>query len=112
MKKEKELIAKVTYDQRSHGIVHVRHLYESHFPVLREELEGFHGEAVLGECILDLFLRYRSPRKSKLNVAKPSGEECGAKYAGVVDGLLTECWINAGSRSADRYFDNSSSRVS
>lgn len=54
-----ELIAKATYDQRSHGIVHVRHLYESHLPVLREELEGFHGEAVLGESILDLFLSYR-----------------------------------------------------
>lgn len=58
-----ELIAKATYDQRSYGIVHVGHLYESHFPVLREELEGFHGEAVLGESILDLFLSYRSPER-------------------------------------------------
>lgn len=62
-RRSKELIAKATYDQRSHGIVHVRHLYESHLPVLREELEGFHGEAVLGESILDLFLRYRSPER-------------------------------------------------
>lgn len=57
------MIIIMTYDQRSHGIVHVRHLYESHFPVLREELEGFHGEAVLGESILDLLLRYRSPER-------------------------------------------------
>lgn len=58
-----ELIAKATYDQRSHGIVHVRHLYESHLPVLREELEGFHGEAVLGKSFLDLFFSYRSSEK-------------------------------------------------
>lgn len=54
-----ELIAKATYDQRSHGVIHVRHLYKSHLPVLREELEGFHSEAVLGKSILDLFLSYR-----------------------------------------------------
>lgn len=65
----RELIAKATYDQCSHGIVHVRHLYESHLPVLREELEGFHGEAVLGESFLDLLLSYRSSEKVKLNVA-------------------------------------------
>lgn len=57
------MVIMMTYDQRSHGIVHVRHLYESHLPVLREELEGFHGEAVLGESIFDLFLRYRSPER-------------------------------------------------
>jgi len=54
----------MTYDQRSYGIIHVRHLYESHLSVLREELEGFHGEAVLGESILNLFLRYRSPERA------------------------------------------------
>lgn len=59
------LIIVMTYDQRSHGIVHVRHLYESHLPVLREELEGFHSEAVLGESILDLLLRYRSSERVK-----------------------------------------------
>lgn len=57
------LIIMITYDQRSYSIVHVRHLYKSHFPVLREELEGFHGETVLGESILDLLLRHRSPEK-------------------------------------------------
>jgi len=54
----------MTYDQRSYGIVHIRHLYESHLSVLREELESFHGEAILGESILDLFLRYRSPERA------------------------------------------------
>jgi len=58
-----ELIAKATYDQRSYGIVHVRHLYESHLPVLREELEGFHGEAILGKSFLDLLFSYRSSEK-------------------------------------------------
>jgi len=59
-----ELIGKATYDQRSYSIVHIGHLYESHFPILREELEGFHGEAVLGESILDLFLSYCSPGRA------------------------------------------------
>lgn len=108
-----ELIAEATYDQRSHGVVHVRHLYESHLPVLWEELEGFHGETILGKSVLDLFLSYRSPECSKLNVVKSKKNVASVRIPYfIVAGLLTECLINAGLRSADRCFDNFSNRVS
>jgi len=100
----------MTYDQRSHGIVHVRHLYESHLSVLREELKSFHSEAVLSESILDFFLRYRS--SERVNWMSLSPREAARNIICIIVRLLTECLINAGSSSADRCSDSFSSQVS
>lgn len=50
----------MTYNESGNSIVHTGHLYECHFSVLREELEGLHGEAILGEGIPDFLLGHSS----------------------------------------------------
>lgn len=107
-----------TYDQSSDCIVHARHLYESHLSVFREELESFHGEAVLGESISNFLFSHSSTENTFIIITKHYSDVNFQKLVYTLawsimpfGASLTEYLINARSSLVDRCFDNSSSLV-